>query len=404
MIQMTRTADYTIKGFLYQFNKSALEILNAKEDNTVNIEGVIEDIEIVTPTMTTGIQCKYHEGSTGFTPSTIYKPLLQMMGHFAAHPTMNIKYVLFAHFPSAETNQSSVGKTECESARTSTDTALKKFIDAVPSTTNIDEFIKKFTMVFGPCYDDIVPKVSESLKENGIPVEEIETLAYPNAINIIAGISILHNPTERQITRKQFLDQLNGIRTTAISRWTMALKTKEKLLKARRKQLKVHLDKNSRLRYFVIDPHTLRDYQSEIVLFISDYIEKYHFKPSHISTPVLCFCATRADLQEIQRRLYTKGIVTTDGYVGAQFEESYFFRDSLSAKGTGGIVQQEFALRVTNWEDHGSVLNNRKCDDLFIIGEPDCSSLETIDVNVEHLSGATIKEIKYVIGVSDVYE
>ncbi len=401
---MSRAADYTIKGFLYQFNKSALEILKADNSATVNIEGVIEDVEVVTSTMTTGIQCKYHEASSGFTPSTIFKPLLQMLGHFAAHPTDSIRYVLFAHFPGAETAQPSVGKNECNSALTSIDRALKKYVDAVPSTVDIDGFLNNFTMDFGPCYDDLVAQVSKALEDNGIPVGEIETLAYPNAINIIAGISILHDPAKRQITRKQFIDQLNGIRTTAISRWTMALKTKDKLLKVRRKQLKVHLDKNSRLRYLVIDPHTLTDYDSEIVLFISDYIGKYHFKTAHICTPALCFCATRTDVQDIQHRLFTKGIITTDGYVGNQFEESYFFREPFSAKSTGGTIQREFVLRVTNWDDHGSVLNKRKCDDLFILGAPDCSSLETIDVNVEHLAGVTINEIKFVMGVSDVYE
>jgi len=401
---MTRTADYTIKGFLYQFNKTVLEILRADDSATVNIEGVIEDVEIVTSTTTIGIQCKYHEASSGFTASAIFKPLLQMLVHFSDHPTDEIKYVLFAHFPDAETALPSVGKDECESARSSTDKTLKKYIDEIPSTINIDEFLKKFTMEFGPCYDELVAQVSKALEDKGIAVGEIETIAYPNAINIVAEISILHDPEKRKTTRKQFLDRLNSIRTTAISRWTMALKTKDKLLKVRRKQLKVHLDKNSRLRYLVIDPHTLSDYEAEIVLFISDYIEKYHFKPTHISTPVLCFCATRTEVQEIQHRLYTKGIVTTDGYIGAQFEESFFFRDPFSAKGTSGTVRREFALRVTDWDDHSNVLNKRKCDDLFILGAPDCGSLETIDVNVEHLSGATIKEIKFVMGVSDVYE
>ncbi len=399
---MTRAADYTIKGFLYQFNKSALEILKAEDNDTVNIEGVIEDVEVITSTTTTCIQCKYHEASTGFTPSTIYKPLLQMLGHFAAHPTEKIKYVLFAHFPGAEGVPPPVGKPQCEDALASTDKALKRFIEAVPSTIDIDGFINKFTMEFGPSFDDLVAQVFKALENNGMPVDEIETLAYPNAIHIIAGISILHDPSLRQITRKKFRDLLNAIRTTAISRWTMALNTRKKLLEARRKQLKVHLDKNSRLRYFVIDPNSFSEYDTEIVLFITDYIHKYHFKPAHISTPVFCFCASREEVQEIQSRLYAKGIVTTDGYVGAQFEESYFFRDPFSTKGTRGIVHREFSLRVTNWDDHCSVLNNRKCDDLFILGEADCSSLETIDVNVEHLSGATFKEIKFVIGVSNV--
>jgi hypothetical protein len=102
--------------------------------------------------------------------------------------------------------------------------------------------------------------------------------------------------------------------------------------------------------------------------------------------------------------LYTKGIVATDGYVGAQFEESFFFREPFSSKGVGGKVGREFALRILSWDDCGTVLNNRKCDDLFVIGDPCCDSLNTVDVNVERLSGVTMKEIGYVMGVSNVYE
>lgn len=36
---MPRSADYTIQGFLYQFNNTALEILNAQDDDTINVEG-----------------------------------------------------------------------------------------------------------------------------------------------------------------------------------------------------------------------------------------------------------------------------------------------------------------------------------------------------------------------------
>lgn len=41
-----RQANNTIKGYLYQFNKSILEILNADEDAYITLEGVIEDIDI----------------------------------------------------------------------------------------------------------------------------------------------------------------------------------------------------------------------------------------------------------------------------------------------------------------------------------------------------------------------
>ena len=401
---MPRTADYTIQGFLYQFNKTALEILKAQDDDTITVEGIVEDIEVVSQASLTAIQCKYHEASTSFTPSAIYKPLLQMLKHFSDHPTSDIRYVLFAHFPGAGTPPPTVDKTTLHAALGSTDKELQKHIKAIPAGIDLDGFEKHFVMEFGPSYDDITKHVGKELEVNGIPVGDIETLAYPNTIHMIATLSVKHGSADRQITKKQFLSDLRAIRTTAISRWTLSLKTKKKLLEARRKQLKVHLCKNSRLRYFVIDPEKIEDYQSEIVLFISDYIDKYHFKPAHISTPILCLCANRDEIQDIQRRLYAKGIVATDGFIGAQFEEPFFFREPLTSKGAGGKVQREFALRILSWDAHGTVLNNRKCDDLFVIGDPGCGSLDTVDVNVERLAGATMKEIKYVMGVSNVYE
>ncbi|BBI53863.1 hypothetical protein HORIV_62840 [Vreelandella olivaria] len=147
----------------------------------------------------------------------------------------------------------------------SKDKALAKHVEAVPTGVDLDGFLGRFTMEFD-CYDEIVKRVGEELEANGMPSGEIETLAYPNAIHKIASLSVKHNVTERQITKKDFLSNLMAIRKTAISRWTLALKTREKLLQARRKQLKIHLDKNSRLRYFVIDPSNIKDFDSEIVL------------------------------------------------------------------------------------------------------------------------------------------
>jgi len=401
---MPRTADYTIQGFLYQFNKTVLEILKAQDDDTITVEGIVEDIDVASSGSLTAIQCKYHEASASFTASAIYKPILQMLKHFSDNPIANIRYVLFAHFPGSSTKPLTIDKSTMQAALASKDKELAKHVKAVPSDINLDDFEDRFTMEFGPSYDDIARQVGKELEVNGIPAGDIETLAYPNAIHMIASLSVKHNSADRQITKKNFLSDLKTIRKTAISRWTLALKTREKLLQARRKQLKVHLDKNARLRYFVVDPSSIEDYSTEIVLFISDYLDKYHFKTAHTDTPILCLCAKQDQIQDIQHRLYAKGILTTDGFVGAQFEESSFFRDPLLSKGAGGKLKREFALRILSWHDHSEVLNIRKCADLFIIGEPNCDLLDTVDVNVERFAGATMKEIKYVMGVSNVYE
>ncbi len=402
---MSRAADYTIEGFLYQFNKTILEILNSQDDSSINVEGIIEDVEIVTPIETTAIQCKYHGTSKAFTSSGIFEPLLQMMHHFHANPSANIRYILFAHYPSVtEDAQPKIGKTELQAALDSTNKDFQKYIATLQGKININEFLPKFTMEFGPNYDDLITNVNAALKANGIPDGEIDTLAYPNAINMIAGISVKHDPMDRKITKQKFLCDLKNIRKTAISRWTMALRTRKQLLDARRKQIKIHLDKNSRLRYFVVDSKSLEDYSTEIVLFVKDYLDKFHFKPAHINTPVLCLCTSEDDFQDIQRRLYQKGIICENGYIANQFEESRFFREPFSRKGSGGAIEHDFSLRLLRWEDQGFRLNNRKCDDLFIIGESDYDSLDTVDVNVEYLAATSFKEIKYVIGISNVYE
>jgi hypothetical protein len=401
---MPRAADHTIQGFLYQFNKTALEILNAQDDDTITVEGIVEDIEVESPASLTAIQCKYHEASTSFTASAVYKPLLQMLNHYSANLTANIRYVLFAHFPGGGSSLPTVDKSILQAALASKDKELEKHIKAVPSGVDLDGFVGRFAMEFGPSYQDITEQVGRVLEANGIPECEIETLAYPNAIHMIAALSVKHDPADRRITKRKFLSELKAIHRTAISRWTLALKTRKKLLEARRKQLKMHLDKNARLRYFVIDPSSIEDYDTEIVLFITDYIDKYHFKPAHISTPILCLCANRDQVQDIQRRLFAKEVVAEDGYIGGEFQEPRFFREPMFSKKPGAKIQREFALRLLSWEDHGEVLNNRKCHDLFIIGEADCDSLDTVDVNVEPLAGVTMKEIKYVMGVSNVYE
>lgn len=401
---MARTADYTIQGFLYQFNKTALEILKAQDDEAITVEGIVEDIEVTSPASLTAIQCKYHEASTTFTPSTVYKPLLQMLKHFCEHTTVKIRYVLFTHVPNVGTPSPAVDKSTLQAALESRDRELQKYIKAVPSDIDFDNFLSRFTMEFGPSYDNIAKEVATELEASGIPGDDIETLAYPNTIHLIAMLSVRHNAAARQTTKKQFLLQLETIRTTAISRWTMALKTRKKLLATRRTQLKAHLDKNTRLRYFLVDPSSIKDYETEIVLFISDFLDKYHFKTAHIATPVFCLCSGREGIQDVQRRLFAKDIVAEDGYIGGAFQESRFFREPMSSKKTGGGIHWEFALRILSWDDHRGTLNNKKCDDLFIIGDPSCDSLDTVDVNVERLAGATMKEIKYVMGVCDVYE
>lgn len=76
-----RQADSTIKGYLYQFNKSIYEILLLEDEASITLEGAIEDIDVLSPTSLTTIQCKYHEDKK-YQISSVAVPILEMLCNF----------------------------------------------------------------------------------------------------------------------------------------------------------------------------------------------------------------------------------------------------------------------------------------------------------------------------------
>lgn len=401
---MDRTADYTIQGFLYQFNKTLLEVLKSADNAEITVEGIIEDVEIAAPAGLTAIQCKYHEAKEVFTASTVFKPLLQMMQHFHNNQQAKISYVLFAHFPNPPANYN-VAKADLKAALASKNIDLKKYCAALKGKVDLPKFLARVSIQFGPSWDDMVASVHAALVAAGIPKGDIDTLAYPNAIQMIANLGIRHNPNQRRITKAALLSDLAKIKSTAITHWTLALKTRKQLLEARRKQLKLHLDKNARFRYFIVNCASLADFDTSIVSFVCDFLQKYHFKAAHICTPILCLDTTEDTFRDIQLRLHMKGVTSTDGYVGRYFDEAHFFRNPLVLKACGSRdLKREFDLRLLRWADNGQALAHQKGDDLFIVGANCYVELDTKDVCVELLESSTIKETAYITGVNQTYE
>ncbi len=401
---MVRSADYTIQGFQYQFNKTLLEILKAPNDSIITVEGIIEDIEIVNDDFIDAIQCKYHETKTAYTVSVIYKPLLQMMNHFQFNSSGKVNYILFAHFPALKPEEFVVDKAALQDALESKNKDFTSYITALRGKIDLDEFLLKFSAVLGPAYGALVADACRLLQDAGISAVDVKTLAYPNAIQLIATLSIQHDAAKRKITRTQLLATLQQIKTTAISQWTLSLKTRKILLDARRKQLKLNLSKNTRLRYFLLHGEALQEFESKVVIFISDYLDKYHFKQAHLSTPVFCIATSDETFKAIELRLHQKGITSNGGYVANVFDENWFLREPMTHKGKNGAMQREFHVRILHWGKDGSVLNKHKSDDLFVLGMGGFPGLNVEDVNVEELGSESFDEIKYMIGLADVYE
>ncbi|QZA82481.1 hypothetical protein [Deefgea piscis] len=402
---MGRTADYAIQGFLYQFNKTLLEILKSTDDSIITVEGIVEDIDVVENGITKAIQCKYHEAATSFNASTLYKPLLQMMHHFHLNSTSTINYILFAHFPSLKQEDFIVDKKTLEDALKSKNKEFNKYVIALNGKVDIDNFLLRFEAKIGPSFDKLVDEVHSYFINEGISSTDAETLYYPNAINFIAELSRCHDVENRKTTKNSLLTNLSKIKVTAISHWTLSLRTRKILLESRKKQLKPNLSRNDRLRYFLLHANKLDEFENNIVIFICDYLSKYHFKDAHRKVPVFCIDAEESVLLDIERRLFHRGFIANTGLIANEMDENHFFREPMSNKERDSNIKREFSLRLLSYRKNIFLFNKRKPQDFFVIGEVvNTLELDLKDVNLEELGSKSFNEINYMLGLADVYE
>jgi hypothetical protein len=399
-----RTADYAIQGFLYQFNKTLLAIMESSDAAEIVVEGIIEDIDVHEPILTTAIQCKYHEGKSKFTLSVIYKPILQMINHFRNHSSESIEYRIYCYSPDKTSADSlDISTTDLDEIFGSTNKDLSGLISQVKGQVNIAAFVARVRVEFGLQLDELVAAVHLKLGECGFQADDIPTLIYPNAIHAIANMSINHDATRRRVRKPDFIRGLGDIRKTMISRWTLLLRTRASLMKAKRAELKTNISKNVRRRTFILSKESLSDFDTEIVMFISEFIDKCHSKPAHTKTPVFCLDCDEATFSAIRLRVYEKGIRFNDGLVGNQFVRAHFVRPPIVTK-SRDRADREFSIRLLRYETDPEALNTPKYDDLFVISVKTYNQPLLTDVNKEQLATENMLQTKYLLGVSDVYE
>ncbi|QTO54241.1 hypothetical protein J8I88_17335 [Duffyella gerundensis] len=403
---MSRTAEDTIKGFVYQFHKTAKQILVSDMDAEIALEGAIEDIDIKDVTGDiTAIQCKYHESQGKFVPSLIYKAILQMALNFINNPNLKIKFILFIHTPDYITQKNrKLTQQEFDSALNSTQESIKKIAEQIPSTFPKANFIASVDIEFAPHFDELSEQLKKELGKIGINNSDVNTILYPNIINHVALISTQKDPASRNTTKKEVIDFLRKTNDIAISKWTLFLKSRDMILKAKRTQLLEGLKLNTRTRCFYFKERKIENINDEIVIFIRNYLDKYHFKALHTKTPTFVLECDFTTLCDIQYRLYQKKITANTGYIGNRFEEASFNREPLTINTSKSKADREFHVRLLMAPSDIKSINIRKNDDIFLISDNTPEEIDTQDVQI-FLSGVESREeLEYILSIRNTYE
>tara|TARA_R110002012_G_scaffold263456_1_gene446327 strand:- start:167848 stop:169056 length:1209 start_codon:yes stop_codon:yes gene_type:complete len=329
---MTRSAVDTIKGYYYQFDLTVLKLLDSKNpDDNVVIEN-IEDVDIHTATESTAIQCKYY-AKTEYNHSVIAHPIRQMISHFSETNKTNstpIKYHLYGHY-----------KTGHDKLKLPLDSAyLKKYFltykesgheiehhkDLKLTDAEIDKFLSLLSIdINAPSYEHQVDAIINLLKrEFSCSDIEVHDYYYNNSLRVIKDFSVQPKATNRTISRKDFIKQINK-KEDLFSSWYAGYLGREKFFKKIKKDHFTSLNVSAFDRFFLvgINPSEyVRNELKEILHIISKKWSKLSPKEQSPFCPfILISGISEIELIEIKKELFREkfGFVDGHSFLGSDF-------------------------------------------------------------------------------------
>lgn len=395
---MARSAEYSIKGYLYQFLRYLSEILAAEPGTKVTIEGAIEDIDVEAPGFTTAVQCKYHESIDKFSLSKIYKPILLMLEHFSHNSSAapEIRYRLFCHFPD-QNGTRELSKDELKSVLATKAEAMQKIIKRIASGVDHDVFLTRFTIEFGETSADLQKSVLATLGTKGFSAEDVDAIIFPNAIQRIVDTATQSAITDRTVDPATFLKALRDVRRVTFTRWTRALDSRAKIAKRLREDLAPSLAHNVRRRTFVIDPTMIDKFDDTIVVFIKDFVDRYCYKYLH-EYPPLFLIKGDYDVDALATRLHDAGLPVATGMVGSAFRPNALFKKPMRRRTP---LEIEFRLGLAR---RSLVTEDppQRPDELFLVNVTDDAWAKK-DATVHRFEIESLSDLEYVLKLRNVY-
>lgn len=259
----TKEATATIRGFLFQFESSVLQILE-KDNAQITLEGVDEDIEIASGELKTLIQCKSYKvwGNTNLAEAI--KPMYR---HFLSNKKGKAEYKL--HLQVLSQNTAKDIQTDTKKLKEILEMSTSEnFEQSDLSNKNLLDFQKLFSIEESNLNEKEV--ISNSLaKLIGIKSGHI---LYDNVIGKILQKSTNSNQNERVITKKEFLEALGNDMQILATEWFLARKGEDKYNKEAKEIFKNRVYSNVIIYIETSSP----DYKLAIDLIekLKKYIEK----------------------------------------------------------------------------------------------------------------------------------
>jgi hypothetical protein len=288
---------YAIKGFLYQFDKSLIEILRNPE-HKVGIEKK-QDIDI----KNYAIQVK-HKETQNYSPSKIKNAVIQLLNLFKNDKSQ--KFCLYCYFKDKSPCIYKLNLTELDRI------IGDKKEEYLPYLKN--EFINNFQINFSNNYEEQFEELIEIIKNSFSLASKDKAIIYHSIFRSKLFDISIKTKDEREISKNDLLLFIEDAEKTIFYLSYSKYLGREKYEKIIRKDFftfnAANVDNFERL--FIIDCH--HDVNLVDINKIVNCISKKYFKVSKSPQPILCFLNLQnGKLVALKQELIDQGIMFNDG-------------------------------------------------------------------------------------------
>ena len=312
---------YAIKGFLYQYDKTIIEILSRKETEYVYIEH-IQDIDCENYVL----QVK-HKETAKYSNSSIREPVIKLLNIFIANTSK--KFCLYVYFKDQKPHSVKYNTIqELKNILKYRDENKTKILQAQYTDEQLTQFIQHFTLQFAEDYDGQYKKVIQLLSERMGINEEEAWIYHAIILEKLFAIALEDDDEKRRISYQQVKEHVDKCTTVTFENKYRILIGKEKFLSAIKKRYftfnKPNINNFERL--FLIECSAI---ENETVLrYIVNFLKNKYYKPGKSPAPYICFRGLDKNiLNEVKRGMIDNNEMFSDG---TYFDGDKFRKDKLA--------------------------------------------------------------------------
>lgn len=220
---------YAIKGFLYQFDKSIIELLSVEESQEIFIEHT-QDINYQNYVL----QIKHKETSK-YSNSKIREPIIKLLEIY--NNDTSKKFCLYAYFKDKTPAKISYSTIEDLKKilkyqdKGKTEKLYEKYNDVV-----LLGFIKNFELIFSEDYTNQFKKTIELIRKKWNIDDEVAVVYHSLIRNYLMNLAIKSDKSERYLTFRQLQTFISTCKNVTFDEIYVQIMGREKYIKTIKKQ------------------------------------------------------------------------------------------------------------------------------------------------------------------------